>query len=263
MSLKSSKKTDSKKSSTKLSRRQKVWAIFSISLWVSLVYVVASGAAFIVILLMRKLGWLSAQQEALVTAISGLVTYLVSLGLLFFGIHLAKKYPEKFAILGIKKEDWAFGGWLTWQQLFLGVAAFIVAMVAMVLVLSFVSQFIPGFNLEQAQDIGVSPQSIYKRVDMLMVFSLLVVAAPICEELVFRGFLYGKLRQVSSVAISTIITSLLFGLAHLQPNVAVVTFVMSIVMCLCREATDSIYPAIIVHILKNGIAFALLFVVKV
>ena len=176
---------------------------------------------------------------------------------------MARKYPKKLSLLEIKKSDWAVGGWLTWQQLLLGVAAFIAAMILMVVVLALIGQIVPGFNIEQAQEIGVDPRAIYNRTEMLAVFALFVIIAPISEELIFRGYLYGKLRQMTSIVTSVIITSLLFGLAHLQPNVAVATFVMSVVMCLCREATQSIYPAIIVHILKNGIAFALLFIMQV
>ncbi len=262
MFSKLSKKTNLKKPQAKRLDLRKANSIFLTTLWVGMTYVVASGAAYLVILIAGKLGWLTAQQETIAVIIGGLVTYAVSIVLLFFGIHLAKKYPEKFRLLGIKKADWAFGGWLTWQQLFLGLAAFVVSMIAMVVVLSLVSQIFPGFNLEEAQDLGISPLAVYRRYEMLAVFALLVVIGPIAEELVFRGYLYGKLRQFSSVVTSVLITSLLFGLVHLQPNVAVATFVMSVVMCLCREATGSIYPAIIIHMLKNGIAFALLFMMK-
>lgn len=238
--------------------RQKICSIIVVVLWAVLSYAIASGLAFVSILAAVKLGWIGAEQSSLMTIVAGVITYITSILALFLGTYLAKKYP-RLAILKVKKTDWAVGGWLTWQQLFLGVAAFVAAMVLVVVMLLIVSQVIPGFDIEQAQDLGVDPHSIYNRTEMLAIFVLFVVVAPISEELMFRGYLYGKLRQSASVVVSTIIVSILFGLAHGQANVAVVTFAMSIVMCLCREATGSIYPAIIVHVLKNGLAFVALF----
>ena len=257
----SSKSSDKPKA--KWLTRQKFLSVSAIILWVALAYIIANALAYASLLAASKLGWVDASQKTLITIASGLITYAVSLFLLFLGIKLARKYPKNLSLLEIKKSDWAVGGWLTWQQLLLGVAAFIAAMILMVVVLALIGQIIPGFNIEQTQEIGVDPRAIYNRTEMLAVFALFVIIAPISEELIFRGYLYGKLRQMTSIVTSTLITSLLFGLAHLQPNVAVATFVMSVVMCLCREATQSIYPAIIVHILKNGIAFALLFIMQV
>lgn len=252
----------SKKPRDKWLTRQKTVAVIIIVIWVTLAYAVANGLAFGVLFIASKLGWIIPGQQSLIAVVGGLVTYVTSLALLFLGIFLAKKYPKKLKILSAEKSDWAVGGWLTWQQLFLGIAAFIVAMILMSVVLSLLGQIIPGFNVEQTQEIGIDPHSIYNRTEMLSVFVLFVIIAPISEEMIFRGYLYGKLRQFTSITTSIVITSLLFGIAHLQPNVAVVTFVMSVVMCLCREATKSIYPAMIVHILKNGIAFALLFLMQ-
>lgn len=257
----SSKSSDKPKA--KWLTRQKFFSVSAIILWVALAYIIANALAYVSLLAASRLGWVDTSQQTLITIVSGLITYAVSLFLLFLGIRLARKYPKKLSLLEIKKSDWAVGGWLTWQQLLLGVAAFIAAMILMVVVLALIGQIVPGFNIEQAQEIGVDPRAIYNRTEMLAVFALFVIIAPISEELIFRGYLYGKLRQMTSIVTSVIITSLLFGLAHLQPNVAVATFVMSVVMCLCREATQSIYPAIIVHILKNGIAFALLFIMQV
>ena len=63
--------------------------------------------------------------------------------------------------------------------------------------------------------------------------------------------------------ISILLVSLLFGIVHLQWNVGVNVFAMSIVMCLMREITGTIHAGILMHMLKNGIAFYLLFVLGV
>ena len=246
---------------TKRSVRQAIRSVIMVMLWAVLSYAVANGLAFVSAIAAVRLGWVTTEQSTLITVVVGAITYVTSIVWLLSGTYFAKKYP-KLAILKTRKSDWAIGGWLTWQQLLLGVAAFIATIVLIFVMLMVVSQIFPGFNIEQAQDLGVDPQAIYNRAEMLAIFILFVVVAPISEELMFRGYLYGKLRQFTSVATSTIIVSLLFGLAHGQANVAVATFAMSVVMCLCREATGSIYPAVIVHALKNGVAFVALFMMQ-
>ena len=96
---------------------------------------------------------------------------------------------------------------------------------------------------------------------------MLVVVAPVVEELIFRGWLYGKMREAThgkfrtwvAIGLPMLLVSLLFGLVHGQWNVGVVVFAMSLVMCALREITGTIYAGMLVHMLKNAVAFMLLF----
>ena len=96
-----------------------------------------------------------------------------------------------------------------------------------------------------------------------MIFLTLVVLAPLAEEVLFRGYLFGKIRKLAPFWISAIMASLTFGLAHLwagpgtalQWLVAIDTFVLSLVLCLLREHTGAIWAGVLVHAIKNGIAF--------
>ncbi|MBR5647388.1 CPBP family intramembrane metalloprotease [Candidatus Saccharibacteria bacterium] len=123
------------------------------------------------------------------------------------------------------------------------------------------------FNAEEVQDVGFG--LLLNGVDRVIAFITLVVVAPIAEEIIFRGWLYGRLREdtasvmnnVWSIILSSLLVSALFGLVHLQWNVAVDVFCLSVVLCALREVTGTIYAGILTHILKNGIAFYLLYVV--
>ena len=100
---------------------------------------------------------------------------------------------------------------------------------------------------------------------------ILVVVAPIAEELIFRGWLYGKLRLLlssklsnnASMILSIILVSVLFGMVHMQWNVGVNVFALSVVLCGLREITGTIYAGILAHMLKNGIAFYLLYILGI
>ena len=103
--------------------------------------------------------------------------------------------------------------------------------------------------------------------DRVLAFLTLVVVAPIAEEIVFRGWLYGKMREKIaseysnkvSMVVSILLVSLLFGAVHGQWNVGVNVFAMSVVLCGLREITGTIYAGILLHMLKNGVAFWMLY----
>jgi membrane protease YdiL (CAAX protease family) len=124
----------------------------------------------------------------------------------------------------------------------------------------------PWFDISEAQEIGFA--LTVSGADRVVAFLTLVVVAPIAEEIIFRGWLYGRLRDNTFKKLSTawrigwsvFLTSLLFGILHQQWNVGVNVFAMSVVLCGLREFTGTIYAGILLHMLKNGLAFYSLFV---
>jgi len=117
---------------------------------------------------------------------------------------------------------------------------------------------LPGFNVNQVQDTGFDQLSA--RYEYILAFMTLVVIAPIAEEVLFRGYLYGKLKKFVPVWAAIVVTSVLFGFIHGAWNLAVDTFALSVVLCLLRESTGSIWSSILLHMAKNGIAFYILFI---
>lgn len=116
----------------------------------------------------------------------------------------------------------------------------------------------PWFDPEQSQDVGFG--YFVTNIDRIFAMLAVVFIAPIVEEIIMRGWLYGKLRRKLPVAPAIIIISLIFALLHGQWNVAVTTFVLSCVLCVMREITGTIWSGMLLHILSNGIAFYLLYV---
>lgn len=117
---------------------------------------------------------------------------------------------------------------------------------------------IPGLDLTQEQELPFS--QLFGWYEYVSAFLLLVVLAPIFEELMFRGYFYGRLRKYSGVVASALITSVAFSVVHGQVNVAIVVGVLSVFMCLLREKFDSIYPTIAMHMLQNGFSYVMLFI---
>ena len=70
-----------------------------------------------------------------------------------------------------------------------------------------------------------------------------------------------RVKNRGKIALAIILTSLLFAIMHRQWNVGLNVFALSVILCLFREITGTIYAGIIVHMLKNAIAFYLLYIV--
>ena len=117
-------------------------------------------------------------------------------------------------------------------------------------------------NVSQQQDIGFSVPGTQQ--GQLLLFFMLAVLPPIWEELLFRGYLYNKMKQYGGVLLAYVGTSMLFGLAHIEGAslnwVAVAdTAVFSVFLIHISQKYQSLYPAMLLHSLKNSIAFVVLF----
>jgi uncharacterized protein len=95
---------------------------------------------------------------------------------------------------------------------------------------------------------------------LLLVLSaaLTCVVAPVCEEFLFRGFVFTALRNWRGVWPAAVITGVLFGGVHAgsAPALDLVPLaVLGFGLCLLYRATGSLYPCIAAHCVNNSLAF--------
>jgi membrane protease YdiL (CAAX protease family) len=86
---------------------------------------------------------------------------------------------------------------------------------------------------------------------------LVCVVAPVCEELFFRGFLFGALRR-HGLVVAALVSGVGFGLAHVASSpigFIVPLATLGIILALLYERTGSLYPPMALHALNNSIAF--------
>ncbi|MBR2836755.1 CPBP family intramembrane metalloprotease [Candidatus Saccharibacteria bacterium] len=159
-----------------------------------------------------------------------------------------------------RRKELGLTGSPTWTDIGLAPIGYIVATL-MAAALVWVFNLFPWFNASEAQQTGFNYYIF--GVDRVIAFVVLVILAPIVEEVIFRGWLYGKLRARLSAPLSILIVSALFGLIHFQWNVGVNVFALSVVLCVMREITGTIYAGILTHMIKNGVAFYLLYVMMI
>jgi uncharacterized protein len=96
---------------------------------------------------------------------------------------------------------------------------------------------------------------------LLLVLGALVVlvVAPVCEELFFRGFLYRVLRLRMGMWIAGVLDGVVFGLVHASGTSFVALPVLAflgLVFCYVYERTGTLYATIALHCLNNTISYA-------
>lgn len=147
---------------------------------------------------------------------------------------------------------------ISWGDMGLSLLGFVVYLILSAIILYLVTLVFPAFDSTQMQETGFG--NVSQRHEFILAFLTLVVVAPLAEEILFRGYLYGKLRKTVPVWLAMLLTSVLFAAIHGQWNVAVDVFALSIVLCILRETTGSIWAGVLLHMVKNGIAFYILFI---
>ena len=186
------------------------------------------------------------------TTVYTALVYIVAAGLVIFVPKLVKKsWKTSREKLGLKELP-------TFTDIGIGIIGFIATIIVSGVALMAL-QALHLVDTGQAQDTGFS--NLYESFDRVVAFLALVVFAPIAEEIIFRGWLYDKLKKHGGTAVAIVLTSLLFATLHGQWNVGITVGIMSVIMCIERELTGTIYAGIITHMIKNGVAFWLLYVV--
>jgi uncharacterized protein len=89
--------------------------------------------------------------------------------------------------------------------------------------------------------------------------ALTCVIAPICEEFLFRGYIFTALRRWRGTWPAAVITGLVFGGVHAgsAPALDLVPLAaLGFGLCLLYRYSGSLYPCIITHCLNNCVAFS-------
>jgi len=112
-----------------------------------------------------------------------------------------------------------------------------------------------GYDLTDASNI-ITLESLFSLPSII----ILLLVQPIAEEIYFRGFLLEKLTKLSTPWIALVVTSALFGIAHLTYNniyPAFMTFLAGIILGYAVIKTKNLTTGIIAHIIFNATSFSL------
>lgn len=92
-----------------------------------------------------------------------------------------------------------------------------------------------------------------------VMFLAVCVVAPICEELVFRGFLWRTLERALPPVAVWVFTSMLFGAYHIDPVQGIPVILTGLFLGWLRLTSRSVGPSILAHAANNTLAAIVLF----
>jgi uncharacterized protein len=172
-------------------------------------------------------------------------TFIQDGGLIFSAVLLAKMTagrprPKQFGLRTVRLPlalGWLAASWVTFL-LFSGIWAAAVGI---------------DENDDLPQELGADESTAA----LVAVAVLVCVAAPIAEELFFRGFCFTALRRWIGVAGGAIATGVIFGLIHAGSAEAVFLVPLAFfgaILCLLYHRTGSLLPCIVLHALNNSLA---------
>lgn len=235
-----------------MSLKRKILLAIALPVWVLIGFYGAQLIAALLIRVLRYVGLdLTTINEALLQTSFGAIVYTLAIAIVIGLPWLVRKIRTTRADIGLQRLP-------SWKDLGVAPLAFIAYFILSAVLLIVAQHTLPFIDFQQVQDTGFG--QLGSRLELTLAFITLVIIAPVAEEILFRGYLFGKLRKAVPLWLAILLTSLLFGTVHGQWNVGIDTFALSVVMCLAVVWTKSLWPAILVHMLKNGLAFYFLFI---
>lgn len=121
-----------------------------------------------------------------------------------------------------------------------------------------------GQAISSALPIGPETQRVLESVSQLIgdqplwaVIMVLAVLPAICEELTFRGFIFGGLLRNGGAMRAVILSSLFFGLAHSFLQQSIAATIMGLMLGVVAWRTGSILCTMMVHVINNSLSVSL------
>jgi membrane protease YdiL (CAAX protease family) len=169
-----------------------------------------------------------------------IVQLATALGFLLVPLAIASRWGEAslgeaLQRLGVRRFDGEAVGWMV---------------VAVIAYLAFAAAYIAIFGSPEQEDIadsfGTWPLQVL----------LIAIAAPVSEEICFRGMVFGGLRTRMPLIAAALVSGLIFGLLHALTGLSAVPplIAFGFILALLYEKTGSILPGIILHMLNNAVA---------
>lgn len=224
-------------------------ALSSISLWL-LVYVAASFASIVVLVATGQSGRDTIAMWALALNVAAMWSvYLVMMPRLM--PFEEGRIRERFA------------SWFSWRDVVVGVPLgvgsqlILMNMVNWPLSRMFPEQFSPDEVSRRAEEIADAAPGWWA----LLLVAVVVVGAPIVEEIVYRGSLQTRLVGTLGAVLGITITSAIFALIHLSAVEIPGLFVFALVLGVARHRTGSLGLPIVTHLAFNAVGLSLVMLV--
>jgi membrane protease YdiL (CAAX protease family) len=143
-----------------------------------------------------------------------------------------------------------------WRMLAVTVAIFtVVILVCVNLVASLSASWLQSFwpNLEPQETVKAFQQSDGYGLKILVIL-LAVVIAPLAEETLFRGFVYGVLKRYTDAPFAALASSLMFAIIHMHIGSMLPLWMLAVLLCFAYEITGCLLVPMLLHAIFNGVS---------
>ncbi|MDP3014049.1 MAG: type II CAAX endopeptidase family protein [Candidatus Subteraquimicrobiales bacterium] len=133
----------------------------------------------------------------------------------------------------------------------------------------FIRAFLYNYTLFLSEALKIKPPALYKEMPELFGESLIgfliavlvvVIIAPVVEELFFRGFMYQAIKKQMGTSKAILFSSAIFALFHPQAWLLIPMMIMGIILAWLYEKFGSLGPPIILHALNNLVSVIIIYV---
>lgn len=88
----------------------------------------------------------------------------------------------------------------------------------------------------------------------ILVIIAAVVIAPLAEETLFRGFVYGVLKRYTDAPFAALASSLMFAIIHLHVGSLLPLWMLAVLFCLAYEITGCLLVPMLLHAIFNAMS---------
>lgn len=171
------------------------------------------------------------------------------------GFHLTLAIITTLVVVWrIKPVPWLGLRWPKWPWVFLIAPCTVIAMwmVFGTLQLAGYMKWMESLGVDAVQDSVKLLQTATDPTVLILMAVAAVLVAPVCEELVFRGYLYPVMKKFAGPWVAAICSGLIFAAAHGSLAALLPLFIFGIVLAVLYEKTGSIWAPMAVHFCFNG-----------
>lgn len=165
-------------------------------------------------------------------------------GILIIPIIYKRSRKTPYIKLSVKKDFW--------KMIVIGFGVFSLGNIIVSILLYFLKD-LPSITriLETLDEVSNLSSGFF------LTLIVVVILAPITEELIFRGILFEEINRLFDYKFAIFSTALLFGIYHFNILQGVNTFVMALILAIVYYYRKNILDSILIHMVNNFLTLIL------
>jgi membrane protease YdiL (CAAX protease family) len=170
--------------------------------------------------------------------------------LLAYLVHVRHLHPvELFGLSFVRWRSLCINILLTLMPMFVLVGS------AAILSNDWIQRLAPGVREQELVRAFVQTDDALLRVLIVLAAS---VVAPVAEETLFRGFIYGVLKRYTDAPFAALLSGLFFAIIHMHTGSLLPLWVLALFFCIAYEVTGCLLAPMLLHSIFNTTSLILM-----